>query len=76
MSGRPATTVETVRLTINGEACEVRTTSLAAVLVELGYGDRKVATALNGEFVPERKRADTRIKAGDHIEIVAPRQGG
>ena len=76
MSGRPAAAVGALALTINGEACEVRTTSLAAVLVELGYGDRKVATALNGEFVPERKRAETRLTPGDQIEIVAPRQGG
>jgi len=76
MSGRPAAAVGSLALTINGEACEVRMTSLAAVLVELGYGDRKVATALNGEFVPERMRAETRLAAGDQIEIVAPRQGG
>ncbi len=76
MSGRPATAVESLRLTVNGELREVGTTTLAALLIELGYGDRKVATALNGDFVPERARSKTSLKADDHIEIVAPRQGG
>ena len=39
-------------------------------------GEAKVATALNGEFVPARARAATPLKEGDRIEIVAPRQGG
>ncbi|MFM9941923.1 MAG: sulfur carrier protein ThiS [Hyphomicrobiaceae bacterium] len=76
MSGRPGTAVESLRLTVNGELCEVATSTLAALLIELGYGDRTVATALNGDFVPERARAQASLKAGDQIEIVAPRQGG
>ncbi|MBS0242870.1 MAG: sulfur carrier protein ThiS [Proteobacteria bacterium] len=64
------------RLTVNGEAVEAAATSLAALLDELGYADQKVATAVNGDFVPERKRQDTSLSAGDQIEIVAPRQGG
>lgn len=64
------------RLVVNGEAREALAETLAALLDELGYGGQKVATALNGEFVPERGRAGARLKAGDQIEIVAPRQGG
>lgn len=76
MSGRPGAAVETIRLTVNGESHVMATASLAALLIELGYGDRKVATALNGDFVPERARAGIALKHGDQIEIVAPRQGG
>ena len=53
-----------------------RAANLAELIAELGYGDAKVATALNGEFVPERARAGTRLAPDDRIEIVAPRQGG
>ncbi len=65
-----------VGLVVNGEATNARASTLAQLLDELGYSGRKVATALNGDFVPEKSRAATRIKAGDAIEIVAPRQGG
>lgn len=63
-------------LIVNGEPTAVTAATVAELLTALGYGDRKVATALNGEFVPERARAETRIAAGDRVEIVSPRQGG
>ena len=40
------------------------------------YGEAKVATALNGDFVPERMRASTPVSPGDRVEIVSARQGG
>ncbi len=64
------------RLVVNGEVHEVASSSLAALLDELGYGGQKVATALNGDFVMERARPETELSPGDEIEIVAPRQGG
>jgi sulfur carrier protein len=64
------------RLMVNGEPREVVSRSLAALLEELGYGGQKVATALNGDFVPERARDQTGVSPGDEVEIVAPRQGG
>ena len=64
------------RIVVNGEAREASATTLAALLDELGYGGQKVATALNGDFVPERQRAGTVLSPGDEVEIVSPRQGG
>jgi sulfur carrier protein len=63
-------------LIVNGEPREIAAGTLAEALHALDYRDAKVATALNGEFVPARARAATSLKAGDRIEIVAPRQGG
>jgi sulfur carrier protein len=63
-------------LIVNGEPREVAARTLADALQELEYGEAKVATALNGEFVPARARGATPVKDGDKIEIVAPRQGG
>ena len=63
-------------LFVNGEPREVAAVSLAEVLQALDYGEAKVATALNGEFVPARARGATPVNDGDRIEIVAPRQGG
>jgi sulfur carrier protein len=65
-----------VTLIVNGEPREISAASLAQVLGALDYGEAKVATALNGEFVPARARAATPVKQGDRIEILAPRQGG
>lgn len=63
-------------LVVNGEPAQVASATLAALLDEMGFGGLKVATALNGDFVPERRRMETRLAAGDRIEVVAPRQGG
>lgn len=63
-------------LVVNGERVAFRVRTLAELLDAAGYADQKVATALNGSFVPERQRAKTGLKAGDSIEILSPRQGG
>ena len=65
-----------MRLVVNGELQDVPAATLEQVLAALHYGEAKVATALNGEFVPARARDAVPVKEGDRIEIVAPRQGG
>lgn len=65
-----------MHVTVNGEQRDLRAETLAAVLVELDLAEAVVATALNGDFVPARRRADQRLVEGDSIEIVAPMQGG
>jgi len=65
-----------MRLVVNGAEQDVAAETLAAALEALDYGETLVATALNGDVVPARKRAETSLSEGDRIEIVAPRQGG
>ncbi len=65
-----------MRLVINGEPQDVPASTLADTLQSLDLAEAKVATALNGDFVPARAREATTLKDGDRIEIVAPRQGG
>jgi sulfur carrier protein len=65
-----------MRLVVNGVEQEIAADTLAAALLRLDYGEARVATALNGEFVPARMRGETALRDGDRIEIVAPRQGG
>ena len=50
--------------------------TLAEALEQLDYDDALVATALNGCFVPARRRGTTPIAEGDSIEVLAPKQGG
>jgi sulfur carrier protein len=65
-----------MRLVVNGEPQDVPAATLAEALQSLDLTEAKVATALNGEFVPARVREAIKLKDGDRIEIVAPRQGG
>ncbi|MBV8103397.1 MAG: sulfur carrier protein ThiS [Hyphomicrobiales bacterium] len=65
-----------MRIIVNGESRDIEAATLAAALAALDYGEAKVATALNGEFVAKRARDATPVKEGDRIEILAPRQGG
>lgn len=65
-----------VTISINGEPRELSAATLEQALRELGYGDAKLATALNGDFVPARRRGETALTSGDRIEILTARQGG
>ena len=66
-----------MKIIVNGERLETRAKTLEDLCALLGFsGEMKVATALNGDFVPAPARARTMIADNDAIEIVAPRQGG
>lgn len=69
-------TARRLKVVVNGDPVEIPAETLAALVEKLGFGGMKIATARNGEFVPERARAATRLEAGDRIEIVSARQGG
>ena len=61
---------------MNGQPQETEVRTLAELCAALGYGDAKIATAVNGDFVPAASRAETALAGEDRVEIVAPRQGG
>jgi sulfur carrier protein len=63
-------------LIVNGCIVETAAATIADLLVERELRDAKVATALNGEFIPAARRGTTHLSAGDRVEIVSPRQGG
>ena len=65
-----------MQIFVNGDRHDVEPDTLAAILTALGYGGAKIATALNGDFVPAGVRQTTRLADGDRIEVVAPMQGG
>jgi sulfur carrier protein len=65
-----------LKISVNGEARVTKSATLDDLCRELGYGYSKVATALNGEFVSEARRAAMRLREGDSIEVLSPRQGG
>lgn len=63
-------------IVVNGEPRATHAATLSELVAEAGYGDAKIATATNGDFVPARARGATQLADGDRVEIVAPRQGG
>ena len=65
-----------MRIFVNGDQREIDSATLASALTALGYGGKKVATAVNGRFVPAPARAGTQLSDGDKVEVVAPMQGG
>ena len=65
-----------MKIVVNGEPHEVQADNLAALLSELEYSGELVATALNGDFVRAKQRAETRLAQDDRVEILTPRQGG
>lgn len=65
-----------MKILVNAESQEVSAQVLGDILNELGYDDAKIATALNEVFVAKSARAQTKVAAGDRLEIVTPRQGG
>ncbi len=65
-----------MRISVNGQTQMTEAATLAELIDALGFADAKIATALNGAFVPARSRDDARLSDSDEIEIVSPRQGG
>jgi sulfur carrier protein len=65
-----------MRILVNGRPHEVEAGTLDVLLLELGYAERRVATALDGDFVPVSRRAGQVLRDNSRIEIVSPMQGG
>jgi sulfur carrier protein len=65
-----------MRVIVNGEAREISSTRLDALLGELDYEGTHFAIAVNYDVLPKSRWPETALKAGDEIEIITPRQGG
>jgi sulfur carrier protein len=65
-----------VKIIVNGEPQDTRATTLDELCAALGLSDAKIATAVNGDFVPAPARAGYALERDDKVEIVAPRHGG
>jgi sulfur carrier protein len=65
-----------MRILLNGEPRDIAAATLDAALDETGLGAAKVATAVNGAFVPASARHDTPLSEDDRVEVLSPMQGG
>lgn len=67
----------TITITINGSPKTIDSAlTLESVMNNEGYQNMTVAAAINENFVPKSQWAQTHLKDGDAIDIVAPMQGG
>jgi sulfur carrier protein len=65
-----------MRVIVNGEAREIASERVDALLSELEYEGSHFAIAVNYDVLPKSRWAETALKPGDEIEIITPRQGG
>lgn len=65
-----------MRIVVNGEPKMTGARTLAELCAALGHGEARVATAINGNFIPARERDAITLAEDDAVEILAPRQGG
>jgi len=68
----------TAHIRINGQDEPLAVATLAALLEEkaVDTAQRGIAVALNGSVVPRAAWGETKLSAGDSVEIVRARQGG
>ena len=66
-----------MQIHLNGHAhhCDEGTT-LAQLLAEAGYADRRVAIEVNRDIVPRSQHAQHVLRGGDEVEIVHAIGGG
>lgn len=66
-----------LEVTINGQSASlVDGMTVRALLEARQLADKRVAVERNGEIVPRGRHAETRLQAGDRLEIVVAVGGG
>ncbi len=66
-----------INISLNNEPKQIESGArLNEALVQWGFGEIKIAVAINGEFVPRSTYSDRQLHAGDQIDIVKPVGGG
>lgn len=67
----------TIEIAVNGEPRSVAAgRTVLDLLTELGRHPQTVAIERNGDLLPRARYAETKLEAGDQLEIVGFVQGG
>lgn len=61
---------EGIEIKLNGESKRVKSSTLSALLSELGLAEKKVAIELNKDIVPKSAYENTNLSFGDQVEII------
>ena len=66
-----------LKISLNGIEHDIEpATSVAALLAETGYGQRRIAVEINCEILPKSVHAQRLLQDGDRVEIVQALGGG
>jgi len=66
-----------IELSVNNEKKSLTDNLLLSdALQQWGYGESKIAVAINGKFVPRSTYTERELLNGDQIDIVKPVGGG
>ncbi|WP_039914203.1 sulfur carrier protein ThiS [Cellvibrio mixtus] len=66
-----------IQVSVNNEIKSIApATLLSDALQDWGYGDSKIAVAINQEFVPRSTYTERALSNNDQIDIVRPVGGG
>lgn len=66
-----------INISLNNETQQLAdATTLSDAIVQWGFGETKIAVAINGEFVPRSTYSERTLRDGDQIDIVKPVGGG
>lgn len=66
-----------INISLNNEPKQIESDILLNdALIQWGFGEIKIAVAINGEFVPRSTYSERQLEAGDKIDIVKPVGGG
>lgn len=66
-----------LQLSLNGEELHLsHICNLTALLKQQGYQTQKIATAINGEFIPRSLYDEIRVSDGDQIDVIQAIGGG
>jgi sulfur carrier protein len=66
-----------IQVSVNNEMKNIAPATLLSDALQLwGYGDSKIAVAINQEFVPRSTYAERTLNANDQLDIVRPVGGG
>lgn len=66
-----------ITISLNNEPKQIAEKILLSdALIQWGFGETKIAVAINGEFVPRSTYGGRELLADDQIDIVKPVGGG
>ena len=66
-----------IHISLNNEPKQIANdTLLSDALIQWGFGEIKIAVAINSEFVPRSTYTERQLQDGDQIDIVKPVGGG
>jgi len=69
--------VVALKIKLNGKLHELKDgLTIQKLVTELTYEGKKVAVAVNREFVPRSQHEHHVLNENDEVDIVAPMQGG